>query len=85
VVSAIKTADTTSIGNIKTSPVSRYLRRGGAMIQEDKLKKVCDDFSLLNDEQQDYILGILQALVFAKTAYNQSEAGNSEAAFITEK
>ena len=49
------------------------------MIQEEKLKKVCDDFSLLNDEQQDYILGILQALVFAKTTYSQPEVGNSEA------
>jgi len=55
------------------------------MIQEEKLKKVCDDFSLLNNEQQDYILGILQALVFAKTTYNQSEAGNAETAFAVEK
>jgi hypothetical protein len=38
------------------------------VIQEEKLKKVCDDFTLLNDEQQDYILGILQALVFAKSS-----------------
>jgi len=35
-------------------------------MQEEKLKKVCDDFSLLNEKQQDYILGIMQALVFAK-------------------
>jgi len=40
---------------------------------EEKLKKVCNDFSLLSEEQQDYILGILQALVFAKSANNQSE------------
>jgi hypothetical protein len=55
------------------------------MIQEEKLKKVCDDFSLLNEEQQDYILGILQALVFAKTTYSQSETGNSETVFPAEK
>jgi hypothetical protein len=40
------------------------------MIQEEKLEKVCKNFSLLNDEQQDYILGILQALVFAKSTCN---------------
>jgi len=50
------------------------------MIQEEKLKKVCDDFSLLKDEQQDYIMGILQALVFAKTTLSQPEAENSETA-----
>ena len=48
------------------------------MIQEEKLKKVCNDFSLLNEEQQDYILGILQALVYAKTVNSQSEFNNSE-------
>ncbi|MCL2720708.1 MAG: hypothetical protein FWD47_05155 [Treponema sp.] len=37
------------------------------MNQDEKLEKVCNEFSKLNDEQQDYILGILQALVFAKT------------------
>jgi len=43
------------------------------MIQDEKLEKVCNDFSKLNEEQKDYILGILQALVFAKTTYQQSE------------
>jgi len=37
------------------------------MTLQEKLEKVCNDFSKLNSEQQDYILGILQALVFAKT------------------
>ena len=37
-------------------------------MQEEKLKKVCNDFSQLNEEQQDYILGIMQALVFAKNS-----------------
>ena len=40
------------------------------MIYDEKLKKVCDDFSLLNEEQQDYILGIMQALVFAGNSNN---------------
>jgi hypothetical protein len=40
------------------------------MNQDEKLKKMCSDFTLLNREQQDYILGIMQALVFAKDAGN---------------
>jgi len=47
------------------------------MIQEEKFEKVCKNFSLLNEEQQDYILGILQALVFAKSAMNVSNQENS--------
>jgi len=43
------------------------------MIQEEKFEKVCKNFSLLNEEQQDYILGILQALVFAKSSYNTTQ------------
>jgi hypothetical protein len=35
------------------------------MTQEEKLDKICSDFSSLSEEKQDYILGILQALVFA--------------------
>jgi hypothetical protein len=48
------------------------------MNQDEKLKKVCTDFSLLNGEQQDYILGILQALVFAKTTNEKSDIEGSE-------
>jgi hypothetical protein len=44
------------------------------MVHDEKLKKVCNDFSLLNDEQQDYILGILQALVFAKNSGVRSDS-----------
>jgi hypothetical protein len=36
------------------------------MTQEEKLDKVCKDFASLRGDKQDYILGILQALVFAK-------------------
>jgi hypothetical protein len=47
------------------------------MNQDEKIKKMCNDFSLLNREQQDYILGIMQALVFAKDA-NSSEQPEKE-------
>ena len=42
------------------------------MNKEEKLEKVCKEFSMLNEEQQDYILGILQALVFAKNNDNKT-------------
>jgi len=42
------------------------------MNKDEKLEKICKDFSILNEEQQDYILGIMQALVFAKTTNNQT-------------
>ena len=48
------------------------------MIQDEKLKKVCNDFSLLTEDQQDYIIGILQALVFAKSSNEQSGSDSSE-------
>ena len=47
------------------------------MNQEEKLNKVCNNFSLLNNDQQDYILGILQALVFAKNANNLTKTERS--------
>jgi hypothetical protein len=37
------------------------------MTQEEKIIKVCTDFASLSEEKQDYILGILQALVFANS------------------
>ena len=43
----------------------------------EKLDKVCSDFNKLGEEQQDYILGILQALVFAKSANNHEEGLNT--------
>jgi len=42
---------------------------------DEKLEKICNDFSILNEEQQDYILGIMQALVFAK---NTSQAEGNQ-------
>jgi hypothetical protein len=47
------------------------------MNKEDKLQKICNDFSLLNEKQQDYILGILQALVFAEISHNTPTAENT--------
>jgi len=46
------------------------------MDQKEKLEKVCDSFCRLNEEQQDYILGILQALAFAKSAYDKPDPEN---------
>ena len=54
------------------------------MSEEEKLEKVCRDFSLLNKEQQDYILGILQALVFAKSSCLPSEAENPKSGKMIE-
>jgi hypothetical protein len=43
------------------------------MTKEEKLKKITRDFCLLGEEKQEYILGMLQALVYAKdeTVQNQ--------------
>ena len=40
------------------------------MTKEEKLDKVTKDFSLLPEEKQDYILGIIQALSFAHETVN---------------
>jgi hypothetical protein len=53
------------------------------MVDDEKLKKVCEGFSLLDEDQQDYILGILQALVFAKASYKQSESNNTNDHYLT--
>jgi len=47
------------------------------MISEEKLEKVCKDFSKLTSEQQDYIIGIMQALLYAK-AVNESGSINEK-------
>jgi hypothetical protein len=36
------------------------------MTTEEKLEKVYREFCLLSEEKQEYILGMLQALVYAK-------------------
>jgi len=45
------------------------------MTREEKLDKVVQDFSSLPEEKQNYVLGVLQALVFA----NIEGTGNFEA------
>jgi hypothetical protein len=48
------------------------------MTKEEKLNKVAKDFSVLSEDKQDYILGILQALVFANNeGKEKSEPANS--------
>ena len=39
--------------------------RGFGMTKKEKLDKVTRDFSVLPEEKQDYILGVLQALAYA--------------------
>ena len=46
------------------------------MNKDEKLEKICKDFSMLNEEQQDYILGIMQALAFANSANSQDKSEN---------
>ena len=41
------------------------------MNTEEKLNKIINDFSLLPEEKQDYILGVLQALAFAHDVANE--------------
>ena len=48
------------------------------MVQEEKLNKICNDFTKLNEEQQDYILGILQALVYANNTDKAPDHENNE-------
>jgi len=47
------------------------------MVYDEKLKKLCDNFSLLNEDQQNYVLGIMQALIFACSSFNKSESADS--------
>jgi hypothetical protein len=50
------------------------------MTKEEKLDKVTRDFSVLPEEKQDYILGVLQALAFAHDA-----ASDANVSFDSEK
>lgn len=42
------------------------------MTKEEKLHNVARDFSALPEDKQDYILGILQALVFANNEVKEN-------------
>ena len=46
------------------------------MNYDEKLEKVCKDFLMLSKEQQDYILGIMQALAYANSAGDNNESEN---------
>ena len=46
------------------------------MINDEKMSKLVQYFSMLPDDKQDYVLGILQALVFA--CYGQEEPACNE-------
>jgi hypothetical protein len=63
------------------------VKEEASMTQEEKLDKVCKDFSSLNGEKQDYILGVLQALVFATNELGtdrpvEADKNNNEGASV---
>ena len=43
------------------------------MTKEEKIEKVTRDFTSLPEEKQDYILGVLQALVFANDTASEEK------------
>jgi hypothetical protein len=48
------------------------------MTAEEKLDKVCKDFTALSEDKQDYILGIVQALVFANNESVNNRPGEAD-------
>jgi hypothetical protein len=50
--------------------------------KKERIEKLCSNFSLLDETDQEYILGILQALLFAKKKVN--EPGN-ELLYLTKE
>jgi len=51
------------------------------MNNDEKLEKVCKEFSSLSEKQQEYIIGIMQALAFANSTcdLNDSESADQTA------
>jgi len=47
------------------------------MTKDEKLNKVLQDFSLLPEDKQNYVLGILQALVFASDSHIKAQPGDA--------
>jgi hypothetical protein len=45
---------------------------------EERISKLCADFSLLDDKDQEHIFGVLQALLFAKKKVNEKSAFSSQ-------
>jgi hypothetical protein len=54
------------------------------MTKEEKLDKLTKDFSLLPEEKQDYILGVIQALAFAHETAEQTESEHFDSGKTTE-
>ena len=52
------------------------------MTAKEKLDKLTGFFSLLPDEKQDHILGVLQALVFAHEMTQENVLVDSEQNFV---
>ena len=48
------------------------------MAENEKLNKVVRDFSLLPEEKQNYVLGIIQALTFADKLAASAESIHAE-------
>ena len=46
------------------------------MTKDEKLNKVLQDFSLLSEDKQNYVLGILQALVFASDSHIKTQSAD---------
>ena len=54
------------------------------MTKKEKLDKLTKDFSLLSEEKQNYILGVLQALAFAHEMTGQTETEHFDSGKTTE-
>jgi len=50
---------------------------GTAVTKDEKLNKVLQDFSLLPEDKQNYVLGILQALVFASDSHIKTQSADA--------
>ena len=46
------------------------------MTKDEKLNKVLQDFSLLPEDKQNYVLGILHALVFANDSHIKTQSAD---------
>jgi hypothetical protein len=42
--------------------------------KEERIERLCSGFALLEERDQEYIFGVLQALLFAKKKINEDKA-----------
>ncbi|MCL1818523.1 MAG: hypothetical protein FWG35_06295 [Spirochaetaceae bacterium] len=47
------------------------------LTEKERLQRICKAFPLLSENHQDYILGIMQALVFAHSAEQKGKKGRA--------